>query len=962
MAETFVAGQRWISDTESELGLGTVVRTEGRTVTIVFLASGEMRTYAAASAPLTRVRFSVGDRVESHEGWTLRINSVDQEKGLLHYHGTRDIGQAASLTEGELSNFIQINRPQERLLTGQIDDSGWFDLRYQTRTHLQRLNQSPLLGLGGARTELLPHQLYIAHEVGKRLAPRVLLADEVGLGKTIEACLILHRQILSGQVTRVLIIVPDSLLHQWLVELLRRFNLQFSIFDEERCEAIAESGQGDNPFVAEQLVLCGLSLLTTNSTRYEQALQGDWDLMIVDEAHHLTWDSQQASPEYLAVEGLAQKTPGVLLLTATPEQLGRAGHFARLRLLDPDRFHNLEAFLQEESGYQRVAEAVSQLLDETQKLDQAAAGRLLEQLDESESAPLLALLTQTDADRGQQQAARDQLIDMLLDRHGTGRVLYRNTRNRIKGFPGRQLHTYPLTLPEAYQEFMTDESVTPIETLTPEMLYRIHPGRPWHTIDPRVDWLNNTVRRLSGEKILLICAHAETALDLGEALRVRHGIAAAVFHEGMSIIERDRAAAWFSDMEQGCQLLICSEIGSEGRNFQFASNLIMFDLPLNPDLLEQRIGRLDRIGQRHTIQIHVPYFEDSGQSVLLRWFDEGLEIFSGTCPAAQSLFSQLQPALLEATEMNDPDPAQIEQLIQTTSTLHNELNEALQHGRDHLLEINSCREPAASRIRQQIEEADAEQDLPSYLENLLSLFGVEIEEHSPGNLILRPGAHMITESIPGLHREGMTCTFDRQTALAHEDRHFLTWEHPLLLGSIETVMNLEQGRSSAATLNHPGIPAGSLLLEMLFILECPAPKSLQAGRFLPATPIRLLINQKNQDIADRIPRDQFTQALSPLDRSAAKRIINSLRKLLGEMIQQGENIANAQRNPLIAEGIRRSTQHYSQETERLIALQKVNPNVRDEEIRAMLSIVEALHEHMQEARMHLDAVRLVVSI
>lgn len=98
------------------------------------------------------------------------------------------------------------------------------------------------------------------------------------------------------------------------------------------------------------------------------------------------------------------------------------------------------------------------------------------------------------------------------------------------------------------------------------------------------------------QKVLVICAKAATALQLEQVLREREGIRAAVFHEGMSIIERDRAAAQFAEEDTGAQVLLCSEIGSEGRNFQFASNLVMFDLPFNPDLLEQRIGRLDRIG------------------------------------------------------------------------------------------------------------------------------------------------------------------------------------------------------------------------------------------------------------------------------------------------------------------------------------------------------------------------------
>ena len=150
--------------------------------------------------------------------------------------------------------------------------------------HQHRLQQSPGYGLMGARAELLPHQIYIASKVAQRYAPRVLLADEVGLGKTIEAGLVLHQQLLTGRAERVLIVVPDSLVHQWLVEMSRRFNLQFTILDEERCQALDEAEPG-NPFETAQCVLCALSFLTDNSERFEQSLVVDWDLLIVDEAH-----------------------------------------------------------------------------------------------------------------------------------------------------------------------------------------------------------------------------------------------------------------------------------------------------------------------------------------------------------------------------------------------------------------------------------------------------------------------------------------------------------------------------------------------------------------------------------------------------------------------------------------------------------------------------------------------------
>lgn len=212
--------------------------------------------------------------------------------------------------------------------------------------------------------QLLPHQFHIATELSAREHPRALLADEVGLGKTIEAGLVVHQRLISGRAQRVLVVVPDNLVHQWLVELLRRFNLKFTLLDEARCEALLESDDGGNPFESAQLILCPLSLLTHRDARLRQALLAGWDLMVVDEAHHLGWTPEVASHGYRCIEALAAQVPGVLLLTATPEQLGPEGHFARLRLLDPERYHDLDAFLAESDRYHQLSRAMAPLLEE----------------------------------------------------------------------------------------------------------------------------------------------------------------------------------------------------------------------------------------------------------------------------------------------------------------------------------------------------------------------------------------------------------------------------------------------------------------------------------------------------------------------------------------------------------------------------------------------------------------------
>ncbi|MGL4710309.1 MAG: RNA polymerase-associated protein RapA, partial [Aeromonas veronii] len=653
----FALGQRWISDTETDLGLGTVVAVEGRMVTLLFPATGENRMYAKEEAPVTRVSFNVGDQIATHEDWTMTVEEVQEKDGLLIYVGVRtDNDEPVALKEVFLSNFIKFNKPQERLFAGQIDRMSRFTLRYEALIHQHKRRLNPTRGLAGGRVSLIPHQIYIAHEVGHRYAPRVLLADEVGLGKTIEAGMIIHQQLLSGRAHRVLILLPETLQHQWLVEMLRRFNLHFSLFDEERCiEAFADA---ENPFETEQLVICSLDFLRKKRRRFEQVLEAEWDLLVVDEAHHLEWSEEAPSRAYEMVEALAEQVPGVLLLTATPDQLGHQSHFARLRLLDPERFYDYEAFLAEEQAYGQVASAAQELLDGETLSDEARQilASQLEGLDLGDAA------------------ARQQAVAKLLDQHGTGRVLFRNSRANIQGFPERHLNVYPMPLPEQYKTAIKvmgmmggnggDLQTRALRYLYPEKIFQQFEGdnATWTQFDPRVEWLLGLLLSARQQKVLVICSEAATAIALEEALRTREGIRGAVFHEGMTILERDKASAYFAQQESGAQVLLCSEIGSEGRNFQFASHLVLFDLPLNPDLLEQRIGRLDRIGQQNIVEIHVPYLEGTAQRALQLWYHDGLDAFEQTCPTARPVFEAVRDELFELLAANTGDQATLDAL------------------------------------------------------------------------------------------------------------------------------------------------------------------------------------------------------------------------------------------------------------------------------------------------------------
>ncbi len=962
----FIIGQRWVSSTESELGLGIVVENSDRRISLSFPAAGERRTYAVGNAPLSRVEYSMGDQISSDEGLKITVTERMEQDGVYIYVGEDEAGNIVELDELDLDSFVQFSKPQDRLFAGQVDKISSFQLRVETLALMRKHQQSPAYGLLGPRVQLLPHQFYIASQVTQRHSPRVLLADEVGLGKTIEAGLILHHQIVTGSASRVLIVVPDSLVHQWLVEMLRRFNLYFTILDEERCYAIAESDEETetdpdaeiapefeiereenvNPFETSQLVLCSLSFLVENPDRHAQAMEADWNLMVVDEAHHLTWSEEKVSPAYQCIEDLSRVVSGLLLLTATPEQLGIESHFARLRLLDPDRYYDLQEFRDEYGKYQYINDLINHLQHEDIEKNLRSSSEIIDQLEQYLGKDSVAKILESD-DFDQ---AIDLAIDDLLDRHGTGRVLFRNTRDAVKGFPDRKLNTYALEAPELF-----DPEAALDELLRPETLI----GDQWLSEDSRVEWLADWLSQNRDQKILVICALAKTALELEEYLRTRSGVRSAVFHEGLSLVARDRAAAYFGDEEEGAQILICSEIGSEGRNFQFAHHLVLFDLPLNPDLLEQRIGRLDRIGQTETVQIHVPYHEASAQAGLMRLYHEGLNAFERVCPVSSNVFQTIDKDQLQSSLIKNDQS--LDELISKTHELTNMLLEQLQLGRDRLLELSSCHPQKAEEVIGNVVSSSGSLELESYMEKVFDHFGVDHQAHSQHAVVLHPGDHMSCHTFPGLSEDGMTATYRRTQAMIREDMHFLTLEHPMVSGATDMILSGDFGNTAFCTLKTPALKPGTLLLEAIFIVHCPAPKRLQLHRYLPLTTIRVVVDSLNRDLSEALSADRLDQMAERVALRSVQELIKHARPQISKLVTDAEKRAAPQRAGLIEEALDQMVKIQNVEIGRLQALAEVNPAIRKDEIEYMQSSSEQLQQLLQGATLKLDAIRVAMA-
>jgi len=937
--ERFFHNQRYTSKGEPELGVGVLTEISKGKVQLFFSSSNETRLYAIESAPLQRVIFKLGDTIMDTKGQPLFIKRIELENNLYIYYE-----ENKKISEAELGNVSVNHGVDDKLFMGDVDSPLAFALRRETLQHEYKRRLSPVHGFVGGRIDLIPHQLYIAHEVSSRYAPRVLLSDQVGLGKTIEACLTLHRLLLSGRISRVIILVPESLLHQWFVEVLRRFNMWFNIFDEQRCASLDNSAPDGNPFLDNQLIICSIEFLAGSAKRTKQALDANWDMLVVDEAHNLEWSPNKASQEYCTVEKFSKVAKGLLLLTATPEQLGVESHFARLRLLDPNRYANYDDFINESSDHKNIANIVEKL--HLGKELNAKDVNVLETLFPKENIQSISK---------RKSVAKDNLIENLLDQHGPGRVLFRNTRSAMHGFPKRKAHLTPIKT--------TKDKELWIERLNNEFSYETETNETtskqqfWFAKDPRIEWLLTTIKETHPEKVLLICKNKEKVLALEEALIKRANLKVGVFHEGLTIVQRDRNAAWFSELN-GAQILLCSEIGSEGRNFQFAHHLVLFDLPLHPELLEQRIGRLDRIGQTEEIQIHVPYLINSPQHVLTKWFHEGLNAFESNLEGGNKIYNLFSSQLLKLLKphANTDNSSELKVLVHETSIFQNRLQKDLADGRDRLLEMNSFRPKAAAKLVKQIQAVDKDKSLEKYLTKVFGFFNIEMEDLPSRSYFLKP-ISVIAETFPSIPEEGVSVTFDRKHALSREEISFLSWDHPMTTDSIDLVLSSGTGNASYGVLKATKSPG--LLLEVLFIIETSAVQNIYVDRFLPKTPLRIIVDHTGNEVTDKYPIETFDNKLitGQIDYLLDNEIL--VETLLPNMIKAATEIAKKQRIEEIANGLNRMNMTLNHEIDRLKILQKKNNNIRPEEIQIALKEQAELTSLIKNAQVRMDAIQLI---
>ncbi len=878
-------GQRWLVDTDASLGLGMIVECEGRRLTLEFPATGDVRHYAIKNAPLTRAVFAEGDTIETEDGSSHQVSRVETINDLLIY-----INQDGDpIPESRLAASIQLNHPLKRLLAAQLDKPDWFDVRKQLAEGYQHWLRSDVIGLMGARISLTPHQLYVAQSATSRSPVRILLADEVGLGKTIEAGLILQRLQLQNIVGRTLILVPEALCVQWFVEMLRCFSIYSSLVDEET------DLNDTRVFIAPHHFL-----------EEDKAHEADpWDMVIVDEAHH--FDLVETSLAGNQLRKLSDHTSHLLLLSATPERLGLESHFSRLQLLDSEKFHDFTEFQREYDSYQSLATDLQAFLDSSD--DEDAAKPVTE-----------GQLTQLhkhfsfDIDASMSKAS---IMELLLDSYGTGRMIYRNTRHAVAGFPKRKLVQHKINGEEE-----------------------------------KLAWLTSFVKQYQNEKLLLITHEKDDVLMIKEWLYRKTGIDCPVFHEDMTLIERDRAAAYFADAEEGAPLLLCSEIGSEGRNFQFCHRLVCWDLPEHPDVLEQRIGRLDRIGQTQDIEIHV-CVESDAAAQRLHWFHDVLASIEQINPAAGIIHEEWYKKYCD-----NPVKVEKEAVAQLT-----ELLQQLEQGRDRLLEMNSCRQPDATALVEKITIEEINNHPQELLESIADVLNLHYEQLDSTRFRLVPSDQMLVPMIPGIPLEGCEITFDRVTATSREDIEFITWDHPLMQGLAEMIDLSDLGVASVGLLPNKSLKPGMLFAEVLFSLSIQSSHKQQIQPYLTQSGLRVVVTANNAtNISGALPSEQLSQLIETAGKPIRKAVVSDYRNHISELTEQAEKLAIDETSGIIQESLKQLNERSKLEVTRMKQLQQRNPTITDDDI-------DVLQQHYSDVAQALEvsckpvvsAIRLLVT-
>jgi ATP-dependent helicase HepA len=744
-------GERVAHRFNPDLGPGRIVAVEGRLLLVEFPDTETKLRLAADSEALAPLELKPGTRARLEASGEIArlVRRTDDGSWIL------DDGR--SVPEADLWPLQVGDTPLDRLAWGDVDPVEELANRLDALHLLRRREADGLGSFLGGRIRLFPHQLYAAERATGTDPVRWLLADEVGLGKTVEACLILNRLVHTGRAERVVVVAPETLTVQWLGELWRKHHQVFVLLDEARLADVARVyGPGFNPFDAHRRAIVGLETLVSRPRLTGQAVEAGIDLLVVDEAHHLRrGPGHPGNPAYRAVEPIAAGGRHVLLLTATPMEEDAHGFLRLLQLLRPEEFPAEIPVDERLAGRRPLPPCTSA----TRRAD---IGGL---------PPRVHRPVSVDDREGW------RLLDVLVERvrrpRADGPLARRKKAGRI-----RRALASPAALAAVIPAAETD-----LRAAAERAARR----------DPRVAWLAGQARRWKegGDKTLVFVAHREALAALKASLEASARLRVGVFHEDLSPGQRDIEVAQFR-LPNGPSLLISTECGGEGRNFEFCRRLVLFDLPWNPMAVEQRIGRLDRIGRREPVEI-VTFTPPGGLGAAVARLYEELGLYREPLGGLERELASIEAAVTEAAVEEDGliEPARFSVPVGEVRAARGRVRDAAYrelHREPYRPEMAAS---ILARVPGDLDELNEEVILAA-----CRRFGFDVEQQrGERTWLVEFGPRAVCDHLPGVPAGSRFLgTFSRAEGVEKETLDYLATGHPLVEGVLAEMEDSPRGR------------------------------------------------------------------------------------------------------------------------------------------------------------------------
>ncbi|MCB1137317.1 MAG: DEAD/DEAH box helicase family protein [Leptospiraceae bacterium] len=708
--------------------------------------------------------------------------------------------QLLHLDEESLASSRENTLPSRFRILNQGEADFAFRLLDAHRVKLNHIYDK-LSSLSNSRTRLLPHQIEATHRVVQALRPRFILADEVGLGKTIEAGLIMKELMLRKGYKKVLVAAPATLTVQWQQEMKSKFNEDFVIMDRSNFARISAK------WSRYPRILVSIDFIK-NEKYGEQVLKTNWDIAVFDEAHRLRRDDSKITHAYSFAEKLAARVDALLLLTATPFRGKLEELFYLVRLVDPHILGPRNAFFME---YVLPSRSGGSVKDLKSRLDRVLLRR--RKVEVGGFTRRFARTIQFDL-TPQERAFYDETTDYVRREYN----LAMQEKNRAVGFVmiafQKLLDSSTRALLRALEKrksmlemrmhqtsFLADTcSAWNLQDIDPELeddweeddlseegsfqkSYKdlrkevltlgklIHLGRAIKH-DKKLIKLRETLLKLKKEghsKFIIFTQFRTTQeylLENLEEYRVE------LFHGSLNMKEKEEAIENFRGDKE---ILICTEAGGEGRNLQFASILINYDLPWSPLKIEQRIGRIHRFGQTRDVFIFNFATRDTVAERILEVLESKIRLFEESIGPSDMLLGSIEDDLKFSRTLMDFVSGKLDK-----DTFESTVEERAALARNSYERLNELVAPRMVdfNLTDYYRITEKERAIKnSEIEHLCMYFCQRTERSSFSIRKLGDGIYELTRLLTGERRKG---TFDSELALAQDSLDFLAVGHPLV--------------------------------------------------------------------------------------------------------------------------------------------------------------------------------------